>query len=158
MTPYPEKTEQMMRKFYNTLDEKERRRYAAMEAIKLGHGGIGYIAFVLEVCRDTIKAGIKELQSLDDNSDSDPSIRQGGGGRKPLEQTIPTIDKAFLDVVQNHTAGDPMNDEVLWTNLTHAEIETRLEQDHGITVSETVVIKLLKKHKFKKRKAQKKKR
>ena len=50
-----------------------------------------------------------------------------------------------------------MNDEVLWTNLTHDEIAQRLCQDHGITVSETVVIKLLKKHQFKKRKAQKKK-
>ena len=145
----------MMRKFYNTLSEKDRRRYAAMEAIKLGHGGIGYIAFVLGVCRDTINVGIKELQSLDGNSDNS-RIRQSGGGRKPIEQTIPAIDKAFLDVVQNHTAGNPMNDEVLWTNLTHAEIATRLEQDHGIRVSETVVIKLLKKHKFKKRKAQKK--
>ena len=147
-----------MRKFYNTLNEKERRRYAAIEAMKLGHGGIGYIADILGICRDTIKAGIKELQFLDSSSRSEGRIRRPSERRKAHEQTMPTIDEAFLDVVKNHTAGDPMDDSVLWTNLTHAEIATRLEEDHGLTVSETVVIKLLKKHKFKRRKAQKKKR
>ncbi len=157
MTPYPQETEQMMKKFHNSLSEKDSRRYAAMEAIKLGHGGIGYIAEVLDVCRDTITAGIIELQSLPLDCDYNPRIRQPGGGRKRYDKTIAQIDTAFLDVIKNHTAGDPMNDEVLWTNLTHDEIAQRLCQDHGITVSETVVIKLLKKHQFKKRKAQKKK-
>lgn len=158
MTFYPEETEQMMRKFYNSLSEKDKRRYAALEAMKLSHGGIGYIAMVLQICPDTIKAGVKELQSLDVDGGYDPRIRQPGGGRKPYDQTIENIDEAFKDVVKNYTAGDPKDDSLLWTNLTHAEIALRLSQDHGITVSETVVIKLLKKHKFKKRKAQKKKR
>ena len=44
MLPFTEEFEQLMRKYYSTLSEKDRRRYAAIEAKKLGHGGITYIA------------------------------------------------------------------------------------------------------------------
>jgi len=33
----------MKHKVYNTLSEKDKRLYAAIEAIKIGHGGITYI-------------------------------------------------------------------------------------------------------------------
>ena len=44
---YNQETEQMIRKYYVTLSEKDRRRYAAVEALTLGVGGQGYIAKVL---------------------------------------------------------------------------------------------------------------
>jgi hypothetical protein len=40
MKPYPEEIEAKMIRYYHTLSEKERRRYAAIEAEKLGYGGI----------------------------------------------------------------------------------------------------------------------
>ena len=77
---YDSTIEQEMRKFYNTLSEKDKRRYAAVEAMKLGHGGIGYIAHILMCSRKTVTQGIKDLQSLSVESDYDPRIRQPGGG------------------------------------------------------------------------------
>jgi transposase len=156
MTRYPESIEQEMRKFYNTLSEKDRRRYAAVEAGKLGHGGISYVAEMLGCARSTIATGLQELASLPVASGYERRIRRVGGGRKPYAEAIADIDAAFLDVVQDHTAGDPMQTEVLWTNLTQAEICQRLGERHGIQVSETVVRQLLEKHHFKRRKAQKK--
>jgi hypothetical protein len=156
MTPYPESTEQFMRKLYETLSEKDRRRYAAVEAQKLGHGGITYIAKVLGCAQSTIAIGIKELTELPAGSSYDPRIRRPGGGRKRYDESHPGIDEAFLDVVKDNTAGDPMQENVLWTNLTRREIAQRLEEAHGIQVSETVVEQLLKKHDFTRRKAQKK--
>ena len=156
MTYSPE-TVEIMKKFYGTLSEKDKRRYAATEAIKLGHGGITLIAEILRCARSTIQIGITELLSLPTDGEYTVRIRQPGGGRKGYEHTIPSIDDAFLDVVNNHTAGDPMDNNVRWTNLTHAEIKQRLVEDHQIQVSETVVIQLLKKHHFTRRKAQKKK-
>jgi hypothetical protein len=44
MNTYPVKVEQQMQQFYHSLSEKERRRYAAIEAVKLGWGGITYIS------------------------------------------------------------------------------------------------------------------
>jgi hypothetical protein len=37
-TKYSEEIEKQMKAFYDTLNEKDRRRYAAIEAIKFGHG------------------------------------------------------------------------------------------------------------------------
>ena len=156
MTPYPEATERFMRKFYQTLSEKDRRRYAAVEAQKLGHGGITYMAKVLGCAQSTISIGIQELSELPDNSGYEARIRRPGGGRKGYEESHPGIDEAFLDVVKNNTAGDPMQEDVLWTNLSRREIALRLDEQHDIQVSDTVVEQLLKKHNFTRRKAQKK--
>jgi len=53
---------QMIR-FYNTLNERDRRRYAAVEAVKLGHGGIAFISQLLKCDPKTISRGIAELES-----------------------------------------------------------------------------------------------
>lgn len=41
--------ETRMQQFFPTLSEKDQRRYAAVEAERLGHGGIEYISDVLGV-------------------------------------------------------------------------------------------------------------
>ena len=156
MRAYPPETEQMMCKYYNTLNEKDRRRYAGIEAMKLGHGGILYISKVLGCDRGIVSNAIKELEQLPEDAGYDPRVRAEGGGRKPIEHTYPQISQAFLDVLKHHTAGDPQDEKLIWTNLTLEQIVIKLEQDHNIKVSHTVIKKLLKKHNFKRRKAQKK--
>ena len=58
-------------------------------------------------------------------------------------------------MLDKHTAGDPTNADLKWTNLTHQEIADRLKEDHGTRVSRTVIGQLLEKHGFRRRKAQK---
>ncbi|UYM16324.1 hypothetical protein [Endozoicomonas euniceicola] len=53
---------QMIR-FYNTLNERDRRRYAAVEAVKLGHAGTAFISKLLNCDPKTISRGISELES-----------------------------------------------------------------------------------------------
>ena len=156
MIPYAEEIEQLIRKYYLTLSEKDRRRYAAIEAKKLGHGGITYIAQVCGCAQSTIAIGINELDAMPAGSGYDARIRRPGGGRKSYQETLPEIDKAFLDVIEHQTAGDPMQVNVRWTNLSRKEIANRLRQTHAIQVSDTVVKQLLAKHNFSRRKAQKK--
>jgi hypothetical protein len=70
-----------VRAFYATLSEKDQRRYAAVEARRLGYGGIEYVAEVLECSRRTIERGLSELDELP----HDPAagrVRRPGGGRK----------------------------------------------------------------------------
>ncbi len=38
MQPYSSEKEEIMRSFYNSLDEKARRRFAGFEALQCGHG------------------------------------------------------------------------------------------------------------------------
>ena len=63
MTRYPSLVKKHMKSFYRSLNERDRRRYAAIEALKLGHGGIGYISQVLNCDQKTISCGITELES-----------------------------------------------------------------------------------------------
>ena len=75
------RTEQRLRDFAATLSEKDRRRFAAIEASQRGHGGITYIAGVLGCSTRTIERGIEELDQLKD----DPAagrVRRPGAGRK----------------------------------------------------------------------------
>jgi hypothetical protein len=59
--PYPADTEQRMRTLYKSLSEKDRRRYAAIEADKLGYGGQAYISQLLGCDHKTLERGLDEL-------------------------------------------------------------------------------------------------
>jgi hypothetical protein len=156
ITAYAPTIELGMRKFSNTLSEKDKRRYAGIEALKLGHGGIAYIANVLDCSEKTVSQGVKEIKRLSDDSGNEGRIRKKGGGRKRYDETCQGIDEKFLDVVKDHTAGDPMDETAVWTNLTQQEIVDHLNEKHGIKVSRTVIWQLHRKHDYRRRKAQKK--
>jgi hypothetical protein len=66
MIPYPSKVEQAMKTLFRSLREKDQRRYAAVEATKLGHGGIDYIASLLGCDPKTIHQGLADLAELPD--------------------------------------------------------------------------------------------
>jgi hypothetical protein len=156
MPRYSPAVEALMRMFYQSLSEKDRRRYAAIEARKLGRGGLSYIARILSCDRHTIAQGMPELTAPEALQQT--RIRRAGGGRKPSHELIPALDTAFLQVLEEHTAGSPMNAAVQWTNLTHQEIADRLAAAHGIEVSVTVSKRLWRQHDFVRRKAQKRQR
>jgi len=156
MPAYRPEIERMMKKYYATLSEKDQRRYAAVEALKLGVGGQSYIARVLGCSEKTVHKGLEELAQLSDEPAYEAAIRRPGGGRKGYAEHHPNIDEQFLNVLKEHTAGDPMNEKVVWTDLTPGEISNLLERDHQVKVSQSVIRKLLKKHNYRRRKAQKK--
>ena len=69
-----------VRDFYATLSEKDRRRFAAVQARQLGHGGVRSMAEVLGCSRRTSERGLAELDELP----HDPAVGQGrrpGAGR-----------------------------------------------------------------------------
>jgi hypothetical protein len=66
MTYSPE-IEHSMRMFHDSLSEKDRRRYAAIETAKLGHGGTEYIAILLGCDPKTIRQGQQDLDQLPDD-------------------------------------------------------------------------------------------
>ena len=77
MQGYSAEIEGKMQRFFGWLSEKDRRRYAAVEAAKLGHGGVEYIARVLACDPKTIRQGLYELEAAEDTAAG--RIRKKGG-------------------------------------------------------------------------------
>jgi predicted GNAT family acetyltransferase len=151
---YPAEIEKFIKETYSKLSEKDRRSYAAVEALKLPRGGKSYVADLLGCSRNTISKGISDLNNPD--LVLKDRIRGKGAGRRSAIETIENIDEVFLKVIDDYIAGDPMNGKIRWTNLSHKKIAERMKTA-GINISVTVVKKLLKKHGFTKRKALKNK-
>ena len=66
MDGYPADIERMMQRLFGSLGEADRRRYAAVEAAKLGHGGVEYVARILGCDPKTIRQGQTELAGSDE--------------------------------------------------------------------------------------------
>jgi hypothetical protein len=147
---YSPEIEARMRNFYNSLSEKDRRRYAAIEVTKLGYGGAIYISHLLKCDDKTITRGQVELDT--ELSSETKRVRREGAGRKYVLATTEGLDDAFLDIVKNNTAGSPMDETIKWTNLSRPAIAEKLEEQ-GFKVSVTVVDQLLEKHNFRRRQA-----
>ena len=85
--------------------------------MKPPHGGITYIADLFECEGKTVSRGITELKKPELIEKG--GVRKKGGGRKTSLVTIPYIDKKFITVIRDHTAGDPMDENIRCTHLTH---------------------------------------
>lgn len=66
MIGYDSVIEAKMQRLFATLSEKDKRRYAGIEATKLGHGGIDYISTLFDIDPKTIRRGLRELDLTDD--------------------------------------------------------------------------------------------
>jgi hypothetical protein len=84
--PHPLKEEhRRMNLFLSRLDEQQWRWYAALEAEKLGHGGIETMAKITGLNVNTISRGRQELNNdLQDRPSQ--RVRLEGGGRKAIEK------------------------------------------------------------------------
>lgn len=78
---YESHVEERMRGFFETLSEKDKRRFSALEAARLGRGGTLYIASVLGCSRRTIGRGAAELELLPEDA-AEGRVRRAGAGRK----------------------------------------------------------------------------
>ena len=88
MDKYPEDVERKMKQFSDWLSEKDRRRYAAVEAAKLGHGGQEYIAQLFALDPKTVRRGLDELEHLPD--DHPQRVRKKGGDADAAATSSPT--------------------------------------------------------------------
>jgi len=68
MQRYSRQVEKDMKNLYRSLSEKDRRRYAAVEAEKLGYGGIAYVSELFGCEPDTIRRGQADVDALPDDA------------------------------------------------------------------------------------------
>ena len=87
--PHPERElHAHMNLLLSRLDEQQRRWYAAVESLKVGHGGDTLLALITGLHVDTIRRGREELAAGLQGRPTD-RIRQPGGGRPPAQKKTP---------------------------------------------------------------------
>jgi transposase len=130
---------------YSTFNEKQKRLWAASEALNVGRGGVTLLQNITGLSRSTIHIGIKELENkkiTDTPSSNEPkTTRRQGGGRKIIEHEQPGLLAALKDLVEPTTKGDPMK-ALLWTCKSTKNISRELEKQ-GFNVSDRTVSRLL---------------
>jgi hypothetical protein len=77
MDGYSARVERQMMRLHRSLSERDRRRYSAVEAEKLGHGGLEYIAKLFGCDPKTIRRGMSELESEEELA-SEGQRKKGG--------------------------------------------------------------------------------
>ncbi len=75
---YHADVERRMVNFYGSLSEKDRRRYAAVEAEKLGRGGKTYIAELFGCDRGTVRFAEEEVERLPEDEAAGRVRKKGG--------------------------------------------------------------------------------
>jgi hypothetical protein len=121
------------------LDERGRRRWAAVEARALGHGGITAVALATGLSDRTIRTGLKELD--DPASLGGDRQRRTGGGRKSHAIAQPDLQDALDRLIEPTARGSPMN-PLRWTIKSTYRLAQAL-QKQGFEVSATSVRRML---------------
>ena len=114
--------------FYSLLDEQQRRLFAGLESIKLGHGGDSVLAEFLGLDPHTVARGRQQL--LDQNVSHGthaPFRRRTQTGRKKTADIVTLIE--FL--LEYDTAGDPITG-LKWSRRTTEKIAMALG-DFGVS-------------------------
>ena len=121
------------------LDEQSRRRFVALEARALGHGGVSLMTRVTGLARSTIYRGFSDIRHA--VSAGPGRIRKDGGGRKTKASQDRTLLLDLKRLVEPATRGDPMR-PLLWTCRSLRNLAEALAKK-GHEVCPTVVGHLL---------------
>jgi len=127
------------KKVYDTLNESQKRWFAAQRANEIGHGGISQVSKICGLSRTTITKGAKELAF---NALETDKVRKSGGGRKKLAASNKKILNAVESIVDETSAGDPMT-MLKWTCKSTRSIAGSLNSQ-GFNITHGTVSKILK--------------
>ena len=125
----------------DTLNERQRRLWAAAEAKVLGYGGISRVARATGVSRRAIHAGVAELARGAADGLREGRVRRPGAGRKPLTQLQLGLVAALEALVEPTCRGDPES-PLRWCCKSVRRLAGQLRQQ-GFRVGRQKVAELL---------------
>ena len=108
------------------LDERARRRWAAVEALSLGRGGISAVAAATGMASNTIRAGLRELLQPTPAGEV-RRVRRPGGGRKKRTEEDPGLLVALQALVEPTTRGNPQS-ALRWTCKSTRQLAKELKR------------------------------
>jgi hypothetical protein len=132
------------------LDERQTRLWAAAEATALGYGGGAIVTRATAIRSKRISRGRKDLDELQRGpavaKPRDQRVRRPGAGRKPIEESDPTVWADLEALVEPLTRGDPES-PLRWTTKSTRKLAEELGM-RGHTVSARTVASLLREHDY----------
>ena len=153
MIRYNQEMEQKMLSYYSQLNERDKRRYVALEAIKIGYGGKTYIRELFGVSDYLIRQGIMEVSNpVFADEIPEGKLRRIGGGRKKKELSHPEEVAALIALIERNKGGSPTNANVYWIHYKPRELVELLEEEYSFKVSAGFVKRVLKDQGYKYRK------
>jgi Rhodopirellula transposase DDE domain len=128
----------------SSLDERQRRRWAAVEAESFGYGGVSLVSRSTGISRRAIHVGLRELRSDAKASSAIEAkrVRRVGAGRKSLVETQPGLLDALDALVEPTSRGDPES-PLRWTCKGVRRLADELQRQ-GFTIARQKVAELLK--------------
>jgi hypothetical protein len=124
------------------LNEATARLWSAVEASALGRGGIALVARATGLARNTIVAGLRDLNDSERvEAVARGEVRRAGGGAKALTEQQPGLVEALDGLVSPATRGDPMS-PLRWTSKSTEHLAAAL-REQGFRVSADTVGRLL---------------
>ena len=123
----------------NELNEKQWRHFLALEAMRIGHGGINQVMQATGTSWQTIKDGIEEIQRGELYHPGE-RIRAIGGGRKKLSLHTPELEQIVEKTAD--PKGNPMS-TIRWTTHSMEHI-AKAVKELGHTISPMSVYRILK--------------
>jgi hypothetical protein len=134
----------------SVLNERQMRLWAAAEASALGYGGGAMVTRATGIRSKRISRGRRDLEELQREpvaeKPRDQRVRRPGGGRKPLEESDPTVWRDLEALVEPLTRGDPES-PLRWTTKSTRKLAEELVA-LGHTVSARAVAGLLREHDY----------
>ncbi len=116
------------------LDERGRRRWAAIESRAIGYGGDAVVSAATGLARATIQKGRQEIEQ---EAETTTRIRRPGAGRPSVSKSQPGIKEALEKLVDPLTRGDPMS-PLRWTCKSKAKLAAEMARQ-GWSVSASTV-------------------
>lgn len=132
----------------STLNESQRRRYAATLAMSCGCHGVCKVSDFFRIDKKTVYFGIEEYRK---GCYCEPGrIRRRGGGRKRKLSRHPEWISVFRKGTALHTAGLPQDECVVWVSMSVPEITAGVREE-GCEVSDYIVRQIIQELGFKHR-------
>ena len=129
-------------KAFGSLNEAQKRWFAAVKAKELGYGGVSKVSRATGLSRTTVTQGLVDLEADGPLSLESDRLRREGGGRKHSAHRSPELLKAIEGILEESSAGDPMS-HLQWTCKSTRSIADQLRKS-GFAVSHVSVMRLLK--------------
>ena len=136
--------------YLKDTSERQRRHFVAIIAERNGIHGVSLVCNILDISRNTVYRGLRELGSGKHLEEG--RVRQQGGGRKSILSKHPEYITIFREIVAFDIAGLPQDANTKWLRLSPSQIQSIFSEQYHTEVSLYTIRQIIKAEGYTRRK------